>query len=277
MFSRVRRAIEDATGIYTGSSMNEEYFHKLGFEGELEQYASGRVIASKNQGIAFVEYTEGMIVLGTVRNPYDAIAADFHRQARQAHLGYATPEEYAQSEEWKACKESYIIRWSSTAMFFAQFANVTEVPLKTVFYEDFVENPVQETHNILRFYKKNFDFKPANLNWDCVTKGQEMFENKEREVQNTDIFSDEDIKTLDTESFFKALKLPDIPNSYYHSGKAPKTLPSPDEAISAHGTMTKIKRAITPRYTFIKEGSYEFHSPQSTSFLQYGWIKTKQL
>ena len=45
--------------------MNEEYFHKLGFEGELEQYASGRVIASKNQGIAFVEYTEGMIVLGT--------------------------------------------------------------------------------------------------------------------------------------------------------------------------------------------------------------------
>ena len=26
-----------------------------------------------------------------------------------------------------------------------------------------------------------------------------MFENKEREVQNTDIFSDEDIKTLDTE------------------------------------------------------------------------------
>ena len=64
-FSRVRRAIEDATGIYTGSSMNEEYFHKLGFEGELEQYASGRVIASKNQGIAFVEYTEGMIVLGT--------------------------------------------------------------------------------------------------------------------------------------------------------------------------------------------------------------------
>ena len=63
--SRVRRAIEDATGVYTGSSMNEEYFYKLGFEGELEQYASGRAIASKNQGIAFVEYTEGMIVLGT--------------------------------------------------------------------------------------------------------------------------------------------------------------------------------------------------------------------
>ena len=78
-------------------------------------------------------------------------------------------------------------------------------------------------------------------------------------------------------SFFKALKLPDIPNSYYHSGNAPKTLPSPEEAISAHGTMTKIKRAITPRYTFIKEGSYEFHSPQSTSFLQYGWIKSKEL
>ena len=60
-------------------------------------------------------------------------------------------------------------------MFFAQFANVTEVPLKTVFYEDFVENPVQETHNILRFYKKNFDFKPANLNWDCVTKVNTFF------------------------------------------------------------------------------------------------------
>ena len=134
-----------------------------------------------------------------------------------------------------------------------------------------------------------------------------MFENRERELPNTDIFSDEDIQTLDTEvaylqkrlksilcqislfltkrmaslsfekSFFKALKLPDIPNSYYHSGKAPKTLPSAEEAISAHGTMTKIKRAITPRYTFIKEGSYEFHSPQSTSFLQYGWIKSKQL
>jgi len=260
--------------------MNEEYFHKLGFEGELEQYASGRVIASKNQGIAFVEYTEGMIVL--VRNPYDAIAADFHRQARQAHLGYSSPEEYAQSEEWKTCKESYIIRWSATALFFAQFANVTEVPVKTVFYEDFVENPVQETHNILGFYKKNFDFKPTNLNWDCVTKGQEIFENREREVQNIDIFSEEDIQKLDTEiaylqSFFKALKLPDIPNSYYHSGKAPKTLPSPEEAISVHGTMTKIKRAITPRYTFIKEGSYEFHNPQSTSFLQYGWIKSKQL
>lgn len=78
-------------------------------------------------------------------------------------------------------------------------------------------------------------------------------------------------------SFFKALKLPDVPNSYYHNGKAPKSLPSPEDAINAHGTMTKIKRAITPRYTFIKEGTYEFHNPQSTSFLQYGWINTKKL
>ena len=43
--------------------MNEKYFHMLGFVSKLEQYTSVRVIASNNQGTAFVEYKEDMIVL----------------------------------------------------------------------------------------------------------------------------------------------------------------------------------------------------------------------
>ena len=56
-----------------------------GFQGEFDDPTSGRTIAVKNHGQNKMEYADGIILV--VRNPYNAIIADFNRQTSHSHTG----------------------------------------------------------------------------------------------------------------------------------------------------------------------------------------------
>ena len=96
--------IEDLTGYYTGSVYNEEKLYRSGFTGEYDHASSGRTIAVKTHGVANMEYSEGIILL--VRNPYDAILADFNRQASGSHTGSASINDFAESVGLEICKKA---------------------------------------------------------------------------------------------------------------------------------------------------------------------------
>ncbi|KAJ8044701.1 WSC domain-containing protein 2 [Holothuria leucospilota] len=74
----LRYLIEKMTGIYTGSIYNDKSLRKGGFLGETEPPRSGRVVVVKMHNIQrWVNELDGIILL--VRNPYNAIVADFNR------------------------------------------------------------------------------------------------------------------------------------------------------------------------------------------------------
>ena len=105
-----RQLIEDVTGFFTGSIYNETLMVNKGFLGEYETPTSGRTIVVKNHGHRYMEFAAGMVLV--VRNPYDAIVADFNRQMSHKHTGSADPAQF-EGEKWQKFVKQHAQRWRS--------------------------------------------------------------------------------------------------------------------------------------------------------------------
>ena len=127
-------------------------------------------MAIKTHGIASIEYAEGIILV--VRNPYDAILADFNRQASGSHTGTATAADFAESSMWQTFLPGHIKRWSASHLFYGEYANVTYIPIHVMYFEDLKSNVKEQIDQLVHFYKDKFQFEPKELEWrmECLAK-----------------------------------------------------------------------------------------------------------
>ncbi|KAL8602156.1 hypothetical protein ACOMHN_007425 [Nucella lapillus] len=101
------------SGIYTGSVYGRRGDLELwawGYRGE--GISNGRVIAVKTHGVPFrpspvSAYQRAIVV---VRNPFDAMFADFNRRSSLSHTGTAPSAAYF--EYWNDFSREYATRWS---------------------------------------------------------------------------------------------------------------------------------------------------------------------
>ena len=80
-----RYVIERATGFYTGSVHDDGTLFEGGFLGEFEDVDSGKIIMVKAH--RQIKKNDGAVLL--IRNPYDAILAEFNRNHGGGHTGHA--------------------------------------------------------------------------------------------------------------------------------------------------------------------------------------------
>ena len=79
-----------------------------GFIGEYEDPTSGRTIVIKNHGQRQMEFADGIIFI--VRNPYNAIIADFNRHKSGSHTGSVDLSRFS-GPKWDDFVKQHSGRW----------------------------------------------------------------------------------------------------------------------------------------------------------------------
>lgn len=157
----VRYLIEEFTGYYTGSIYNDNKLYVGGFKGEKEDWHGGRVVAIKAHSFKEDRGLEDAILL--IRNPYDAILAEFNRNkgGGDHHTGVATNDDF-QSPDWTEMDFSRrAFRWFK--LYYGNLVSRTTLP---VFYEKMKQDPVPEMQKISEFLNMtNTDYEDR---LDCL-------------------------------------------------------------------------------------------------------------
>merc|ERR1711935_236777 len=116
----VRLLLEDASGFYTGSVYTDKSLGRSGFIGEYEDKRAKNTIAVKCHGFnGLVSKGEAQGVILLIRNPYDAILAEWNRRrspkptenGEDTHTGMAPPALFNSTLWTKQCA-GYTHRWT---------------------------------------------------------------------------------------------------------------------------------------------------------------------
>lgn len=143
----VRYLIEEFTGTYTGSIYNDNKLYLGGFEGEKENWKDGRVVVIKAHTYREDRDLGDAILL--IRNPYDAILAEFNRAkgGGDHHTGVATNADF-QSDDWTQKDFGRLaLRWYR--LYYGNL--VSSRKTLPVFYEDMKQDPVFEMQKVASF------------------------------------------------------------------------------------------------------------------------------
>jgi hypothetical protein len=160
----VRYLIEEYTGYYTGSIYTDKNLAQGGFKGEMKDWKSGQMVAIKAHSFRNERPLEDAILL--IRNPYDAILAEFNRvrgyKGGDHHTGLATLEDFL-SESWIDMDiEKRAFRW-----FKLYFGNLTNRDRTLpIFYEDLKRLPIPEMEKIGEFL--NITDVDSVAKFDCM-------------------------------------------------------------------------------------------------------------
>ncbi|CAG5096594.1 Oidioi.mRNA.OKI2018_I69.XSR.g14692.t1.cds [Oikopleura dioica] len=87
-----RYVIERATGYFTGAVANDSSLFAGGFVGEYEHQNAGTTILVKGRAHRNIKEQDGAVLL--IRNPFDAILAEFNRNHGGGHTGHAAKEAF---------------------------------------------------------------------------------------------------------------------------------------------------------------------------------------
>ena len=145
-----RYVIERATGFFTGSVADDGTLLAAGFKGEFEDVDSGRAILVKTH--RQIKKCDGAILL--VRNPYDAILAEFNRNHGGGHKGHAKKEDFFDEEIWHTIAIKQAERWYGI-----YFKYIRAITVQVIYFEDLladIEKPMRTVVNYLDLDIFNF-------------------------------------------------------------------------------------------------------------------------
>ncbi|KAK7095157.1 WSCD family member GA21586-like [Littorina saxatilis] len=143
----MRHLLQQLSGVYTGSVYNRHGDPELWAQGYYgEGVANGSVVAVKNHGTPGFRgrgrYKRAIVV---IRNPYDAMFADFNRRATGSHTGVALLRSYAL--HWNDFCKEYALRWTKFHSLWLNFKG----PLLIINFDDLTHSLEKEVHRISRF------------------------------------------------------------------------------------------------------------------------------
>ncbi|XP_045106832.1 uncharacterized protein LOC123501860 [Portunus trituberculatus] len=111
----LRELIEGATGVFTGSTYDDQHLYVTGMFGELESWSAGTTLTQKTHSASpsvVASFSSRAVVL--VRNPYRALLA-YHNYLYGGHLGYAPVSNY-RSKDWGAFVHMQARAWMDIAV-----------------------------------------------------------------------------------------------------------------------------------------------------------------
>ena len=135
---------------------------KNGFIGEYEDPTSGRTIVVKNHGQNKMEFADGIIFV--VRNPYNAIIADFNRQMMHSHTGSVDMTLFG-GDIWDNFVSHHSGRWGNTHLWYPTYARKAGIPILIIYYEDLKEDVVPQMKRVHEFFEKNFNLTFPDAEW----------------------------------------------------------------------------------------------------------------
>ena len=166
-----RLLIEEVTGYYTGSVYSDKNLYNGGLLGELEKMNNGRTVVIKNHdhNITLSDQAKGVVLL--VRNPYDAITAEFNRVQSTKHTGTASLAQF-NSTKWFQTVEKQSTWWVNVHHKYAEFSSHNNFPTHVLFYENLKNNSTLEMGRFLNFLKQNYNFYPTDglRRLECLSK-----------------------------------------------------------------------------------------------------------
>jgi len=246
-----RQLIEDTTGYYSGSTYSEGTMVQNGFLGEFDHPTSGTTIVVKNHGQNKMEYADGIILV--VRNPYNAIIADFNRQTSHSHTGNTDYSKFS-GPVWDHFVSQHGSRWGNTHLWYPAFAKKAEIPILVIYYEDLKEDVVPEMQKVLEFFKQNFEIQIPDEDWrlDCLIKHQAKFFRKKKPLEK-ELFSKAQIKEIDervmqAQLMFDMYNLPPISDEYFKKKEKIRKISMSE--VTEHINGSRIMGKINDRLEF---------------------------
>ncbi|CAK8688776.1 unnamed protein product [Clavelina lepadiformis] len=148
----LRHLIESATGVFTGSVYHDQVLASGGFLGELDSISSGRTSVIKAHDA--VNCNSKNIVL--IRNPFDAILAEYTRQRSSSHTGLGNINMF-DKPDWTQSVKRLAKTWLSRNIAYLKSGKISL--LLVVYYEDVKQDHIRELRRIVDFT----GFKVNNL------------------------------------------------------------------------------------------------------------------
>ncbi|KAK7088832.1 WSCD family member CG9164-like [Littorina saxatilis] len=139
----VRHLLHQLTGIYTGSVYSDRQTVSRGFLGE--GVRDGTVVAIKTHRVEKEHPYDRAILI--IRNPYDAIFAEFNRQGSRSHVGVAPFRAYIQ--RWNSFTTNFQRRWLT----FHEEWMTFKKPLLLIVYENLVVSLPEHLQKMAEFIK----------------------------------------------------------------------------------------------------------------------------
>lgn len=203
----VRYLIEQSTGFWTGSMYHDPVLGKT-MPGEHSNVEDQNTIVQKCHGIKrvltnlkpFPELKiKGCIFI--VRNPRDAILAEFSRRSTKSHTGTFDHEKWLRSSLWKEKHESWVQTFQNT---YRHGVTYCQNNYQVIFYEDLKEsdeklmNIMETTTQFLVDNNPQVDPEILKFRMDCLSKNLEgNFHRKTvRDWDVTQYFSDFAVEQL---------------------------------------------------------------------------------
>ncbi|XP_076813107.1 sialate:O-sulfotransferase 1-like [Clavelina lepadiformis] len=140
----LRHLIESATGVFTGSVYHDQVLASGGFLGELDNTSSGRTSVIKAHAAG--NSNSKNIVL--IRNPFDAILAEYTRRRSHSHTGLGNIKIF-DKPDWTQSVKSLAKNWLSRNIAYLKSGKISL--LLVVYYEDVKQDHVRELRRIVDF------------------------------------------------------------------------------------------------------------------------------
>ena len=104
-----------------------------------------------------IKQAKGIVLL--VRNPYDAILAEFNRRKSHASHTASANQAVFNSSSWYKMIDTLSVHWRDLHVAYANFLlKHRNIPLHVIFYENLKESPLKEMTDLLEYLKINFGF-----------------------------------------------------------------------------------------------------------------------
>ncbi|CAK8690671.1 unnamed protein product [Clavelina lepadiformis] len=165
-----RYLLERATGVYTGSVYGDRLLHEKGFLGEFPFISRHRSVVVKDHMLTQNTMSLYQSAILIIRNPYDAMIADFHRYASKGnHTGIASNERF-QSEGFQV-RFKYV---SSTWLNLIKWVVLSGKPYLLVNFEELANHPIATTLKMVEFLQMHTVISPDNLQQRILCLSQQL-------------------------------------------------------------------------------------------------------
>ena len=132
-------------------------------------------VVMKNHNTKHLKDAKAVFLL--VRNPYDAILAEFNRKQGKGGKGdtkhtASAGHEVFNTTKWTDVAQGLSTRWVELHLKYVSWAKTYAKPMHIIFYENLKSNSTNEMKKFLHFYRKHFGFYPedAERRLRCLSK-----------------------------------------------------------------------------------------------------------
>ncbi|CAK8682525.1 unnamed protein product [Clavelina lepadiformis] len=178
-----RHLLERATGIYTGSVYGDKLLYKSGFLAELPEISKVRSVVVKDHMLDKNTMTSYQSAIVIIRNPYDAMIADFNRFASDGHHTAVVSEKRFQSKEF----DDHFKRISHVWFNLIRNVVTSGKPFIIIEFGKLVNDPIATTLKMVEFLQKHTVISPDHLQQRILCLSQQLNGEHKRKIQKLTI------------------------------------------------------------------------------------------